>query len=284
MSFYNERVLGPIKNVPCDEYELFMDTPIYQILPLKYALFILQNKKLRFGNIWDHWEDPYELFMYKQNVNINGCCLNDILMHLGKSTFGQCWSIKKDTDAMWRIYSPDKTSVQIKTTFGKVMKVMNETRGMTIYENGKILYTFVPHFGRVIYKPQAEIETWINSASGLNPFEYYTQCDSSLFVKRLEFEHENEIRFVIVKSKYNDVFNLMGEYEDAIFMNVEPMDFIDEIRIDPRVDDVSYREIKLRIDSISPGLSITRSQLYSFNSNTIELADTPIKLKGVFID
>jgi len=70
MPFYNEKELGPIKNVTRDDYEIFKNTPIYQILPLKYAISILQNKKIRFGNIWDHWEDPYELFMYKQNVYI----------------------------------------------------------------------------------------------------------------------------------------------------------------------------------------------------------------------
>lgn len=90
MSFYNERELGSIKNVPHDEYESFKDTPIYQILPLKYAIAILQNKKLRFGNIWDYWEDPYELYMYKQNVYTDGLNLNGLLKRLGRFSFGQC--------------------------------------------------------------------------------------------------------------------------------------------------------------------------------------------------
>jgi len=199
-------------------------------------------------------------------------------MRLGKSSFGQCWSVKEDTDAMWRIYSPDKKSVQIKTTFEKIMKVMDKTRGMTIIKNNKILYTFVPYFGRVIYKPQVEIEKLIKDASGLNPFEYYKQCGDSLFVKRQEFEHENEIRFVIIKSNFNAAIDDIGKLEDAIFMDVEPMDFIDEIKIDPRADDDLYIEIKQSIDSVFPGLSIIKSHLYAFNSNTIELTNTPLKI------
>lgn len=277
MSFYNERELGLIKNVDRDEYMLFKDLPIYQILPLKYALLILQNKKIRFGNIWDHWEDPYELFIFKQNVNIDGKTLNTDLINLGKSSFGQCWSVMEDTDTMWRIYSPDKKSVQIKTTFEKVLKVMNETRGMTIYNDNKIRYTFVPHFGRVIYKPQVDIEKSINDTSGLNPFEYYIQCGNSLFVKRIEFQHENEIRFIIIKSRFDAAID-DGVHEDAIFMDINPSDFIDEIRIDPRADDVIYSEIKRSIDSVYPGLSINKSQLYAFNCNSIELADKPIKI------
>lgn len=278
MSFYNEKELGPIKNVLHDEYESFKDTPIYQILPLKYAISILQNKKLRFGNIWDHWEDPYELFMYKQNVYKNGLNLNGLLKRLGRFSFGQCWSINKDTDAMWRIYSPDKESVQIKTTFGKMMKVMNQIRGMTIIQNRHVLYTFIPYFGRVIYKSQSEIEQSIKEAFSLNDFEYWGLCGDSLFVKRKEFEHENEVRFIITKSDWNAGLEDIGEQEDSIFMDIEPSDFIEEIRIDPRANDVLYNQITESINAVMPGLLITKSQLYAFNNNTINLADTPVRI------
>lgn len=179
---------------------------------------------------------------------------------------------------MWRIYSPDKKSVQIKTTFGEMMKVMNQIRGMTMIQDRKVLYTFLPYFGRVIYKPQSEIEKSIKEALSLNLFEYLGLCGDSLFVKRKEFEHENEVRFIITKSDWNAGFEDIGEQEDSIFMDIEPSDFIKEIRIDPRADDELYNQITESINSVMPELLITKSQLYAFNSNTINLANTPVRI------
>ena len=53
---------------------------------------------------------------------------------------------------MWRIYSPDKESVRIKTTVGKMIEVLNQTRGMMWIE---------PIFGVVKYLPQDKITEWL---------------------------------------------------------------------------------------------------------------------------
>ena len=53
---------------------------------------------------------------------------------------------------MWRIYSPDKESVRIKTTVGKMIEVLNQTRGMMWIE---------PIFGVVKYLSQDKITEWL---------------------------------------------------------------------------------------------------------------------------
>ena len=104
------------------------NTDLYQILKPEYALSIIKNGKLRFNSILKSWEDPFELFLYKEVVDIEGCPLKDALASWSQRYYGQCWSMSKDSDAMWRIYSPQKRSVRIRTKFGKMMEIMNQTR------------------------------------------------------------------------------------------------------------------------------------------------------------
>lgn len=61
-------------------------------------------------------------------------------------------------------------------------------------------------------------------------------------------------------------------------MDIDPSDFIEEISIDPRANDVLYKQITESINAVIPGLLITKSQLYAFNSNTINLADIPMRI------
>ena len=83
MDLYNRLELGDIRNVNEEEQEKFFYQPIYQILPLEYAKSILVNKEIRFNNVFISWEDPYELFIFKQIDNYE------------KRIYGQCWSLNK---------------------------------------------------------------------------------------------------------------------------------------------------------------------------------------------
>lgn len=73
---YNWYELGPIRNVSEEDQLEFCNKPIYQILPVKYLIKIIRNQKLRFNNIVRSWEDPYELFLLKQNIEIDSWSKN----------------------------------------------------------------------------------------------------------------------------------------------------------------------------------------------------------------
>lgn len=90
---YNCAELGFIKNVPMTEQSAFCSTPVYQILPVKYLIKVFRNKMLRFNNILQAWEDPYELFMFKQKFTIEGFSNCSISLDLQKKYYGQCWSL-----------------------------------------------------------------------------------------------------------------------------------------------------------------------------------------------
>lgn len=121
MDLYNRLELGDIRNVSEKEQGKYFYVPIYQILPLKYAKLILTNKELRFNNVFKYWDDPYELFLFKQNILIEGTPLT--IKDFDKRHYGQCWSLNKDTDAMWRIYSPQKDGVRLKTTIRSYFRI-----------------------------------------------------------------------------------------------------------------------------------------------------------------
>lgn len=72
MAPYNRRELGDIQNVDDEDYVKMFRTDLYQILPWRYAKSIIQNRRLRFNNISKAWEDPFELFLYKEIVDVEG--------------------------------------------------------------------------------------------------------------------------------------------------------------------------------------------------------------------
>lgn len=252
---YNWAELGLIKNVTIEEQSTFCNVPIFQILPVKYLLKIFRNKSLRFNNILHTWEDPYELFMLKQQIAIEGFSNFNAPSELQKNYYGQCWSLNKDSDAMWRIYSPDKESVRIKTTVIKMINVLEQTRGMM---------WVAPLFGKVKYLPQDKIMEWLLQTQNDEKLWIFECFSRSLFIKRYEFEHENEIRFLIHNGNFADAPTYTNVYDDHIDMQIDPSKFIEEIALDPRLSDEDYEDRKILLSSIAGNIPICKSDLYSF--------------------
>jgi len=53
------------------------------------------------------WDDPFENFLYQahlESADGNPVSITGLRMRL----YGQCWSLLPESDAMWRIYSPEK--------------------------------------------------------------------------------------------------------------------------------------------------------------------------------
>lgn len=255
MDLYNRLELGDFHNIKDEEYDTFLHKNIYQILPLEYVKHILKNQVFRFNNIKAHWDDPYELFLFKQHIHVDGKDWYDSYNEWLSRYYGQCWSLNKDTDAMWRIYSHDKRSVQIKTTILDFIKVLDQTRG--------IMWTG-PTFGRVVYKTKEEVIDFLRrfEEDGFARSLYY-QSDS-LFIKRKEFEHEKEIRFLLWQSTSYPV-------RDFLELDISEYNVIKEIVLDPRLSDEECEEIKQELSSINDSIPIVQSQLYKFDQMNIYL-------------
>ena len=71
---------------------------LYRILSFERVVQLFESENLYFSHP-SKWEDPYE---------------NAVEHAALKSTYAQCWCSKGVSDAMWRIYSPEKIGVRIK--------------------------------------------------------------------------------------------------------------------------------------------------------------------------
>lgn len=266
MDLYNRLELGDIRNVSEKEQEKYFYVPIYQILPLKYAKLILTNKELRFNNVFKYWDDPYELFLFKQNILIEGTPLT--IKDFDKRHYGQCWSLNKDTDAMWRIYSPQKDGVRLKTTIGKMIEVLNQTRGM---------YEACPAFGLVKYVDKEFIINYLRGIEKGGSGRFFEKMSDSLFYKRKEFSHEKEVRFII---KTGDIVYNKCQFVEGDFINlkVDSNHFIEEIALDPRLDSDEVERIKNELYAINDSIPVCQSDLYAFEILQMNLRNTPMRI------
>lgn len=229
---------------------------VYRFLPLRYFLQLLDNRSLFFPRV-STWEDPYELFLFKQRfIDTKGMPIS--VLSQSEHIFGQCWTTQRDSDALWRIYSPDLMSVRIKTTASRIKSFVEKNQG-----NGLLIKS-----GMVDYQAQNQIEAWLKSLlpSSINAIPLI----DSLFIKRNCFAHEKEFRIIIWKTD----FNKYGTYESNskyINLPIDPQEFILEVNLDPRL---SQEEVNLWKPAISLRLGsscrVSQSRLYQIKSNTIK--------------
>lgn len=272
---YNWYELGPIRNVSEEDQLEFCNKPIYQILPVKYLIKIIRNQKLRFNNIVRSWEDPYELFLLKQNIEIESWSKNHFSFKLLNNYYGQCWSLTEDSDAIWRIYSFDKESVRIKTSVIKIINVLDQKRGMKWY---------VPYFGKVDYKNTVGVVDWMNEALEGGSGTLLKAFADSLFIKRSEFAHENEVRFIVSKPIDEENNTNPNVFDSHIDFGVDPYNFIEEIALDPRLSDEDFEDRKALLSSITREIPIVKSNLYQFQPQNYIIKETPMHLDVIVHD
>jgi hypothetical protein len=95
-----------------------LDRKIYRIMKAEhvYTLFRAAQNVLVSPRLWD---DPFENFILNspavlpEGDMIEGTFRNDF--------YGQCWTLHKASDAMWRIYSNEQEGIRVRTTIRKAL-------------------------------------------------------------------------------------------------------------------------------------------------------------------
>lgn len=89
-------------------------------LPLPPHLALRDKKTVCIRDVCGLWDDPFENFILQgRGRTSNG---RTVSFGMRESLFGQCWTLNWESDAMWRIYSPDKNGVKIRTTIKKLFE------------------------------------------------------------------------------------------------------------------------------------------------------------------
>lgn len=243
---------------------LDLDTPIYKYIPFKYLKLMIQNSNLYFGKV-SSWEDVYEnWFLKEQMVLPSG--EKGSATDLIQGVFGQSWTLQEESDAMWRIYSKldrtlhdylDDTAVRIKTTARKLYNV--------IYANDEDFNT--SYIGAVKYLSQNDFLKMQDSLSPLNPLDLSEVFVKSYFFKRAPFEHEKEVRPILIYSPKHENFGKDGVSFDIDFDNL-----IDEMVTDPRLTPDEYRTVRGQLIGLgAKSDKVRNSELYNIPPHIIHL-------------
>lgn len=210
-----------------------MGTNLYRITSLEGFLSLLLNKKERFVHPIDCWEDTYEGYMLHLLDTEEGTeevlrelytviTPNDIkltirnytkLMRARYACYGQCWSVKADSDALWRIYSYDRKAIQIKSNFERIKN--------TIKASQEDIITI--RIGPVKY----DID---DKTGNLNQVLYNkSKINEPYYHKRLAFEHEEEVRVIVSKKQYSE-YTSFSEAAIHNNYNKQPNSTVDPIK------------------------------------------------------
>ncbi|MFZ2897075.1 MAG: hypothetical protein WA004_00540 [Saprospiraceae bacterium] len=230
------------------------NTTIYRFTKLDHILHLLKTSELIVSQV-KSWEDPFENFLLKTNHDFGSVSVSfaDSL----PSFYGQCWTLLKESDALWRIYSSDKRAVRLKSRINLLGKAsLNEI-------NFKPLSTIIRTIGPVEYQSQQQIEAWIRRQDIFdnrgNPFL------KSLFIKRREFSHEKEVRLIIQKGIEE------GEtYSSSIRLAINPNELIEEITFDPRIEPPAFETYSEVLKKMGFQNKISKSRLYEFTPNEVK--------------
>ena len=251
-AFYHKSFSETIKK---KDYEV----PIYHFIPLNYLLRIIKDKILVISQIIK-WEDTYENFLSMIKFYLDETPVS--IVSAPELIYGQCWTLNKETDALWRIYSTNKQSVRIKTTIKKLL-------GVSLCEKNHVRYsTILRKIGQVEYLTESQIYNWIKKRKKENILLGSSVIDS-LFIKRKEFKHEKEVRLLINKSINEDEYS-RGNFKSYLELEIDPNIFIEEITFDPRFSNEDFILYKKILGDLGFYNRINKSKLYEFKSITIK--------------
>ena len=212
---------------------------IYRYLPLKYIKQLLEKHVLYFNNVLN-WEDPYENFLFKQNVVTE----TGTLFRINKFCpvyFGQCWTTLSESDAMWRIYSVkmDDLKLGVRKLDDVAIKIKIESESMENCIRDKFHFSkgYEVKCGSVNYTESEEILDAVKYAYHMEFSNIQNMFLTSLFIKREAFKHEQEYRFV-VQIPRNDQKS-KGKGIEIPFDTANIYEFV----VDPRLSDSTYEQI-----------------------------------------
>lgn len=245
---------------------------IYRIYPFNRFLELLKNKENALVKT-ELWEDPFENFLLKSIGKLPNGELFTI--NSRNKYYGQCWSLKKESDAMWRIYSQhikddltekliiDNIGIKVKSTIGKVFVDLFKTQKEYINPKNKQPYNLFTFAGKVKYQKKEKLVELLSNASNFLLDTTGKGQAESLMLKRLAFTHEREVRFVY--------HNENSKPDDKVFKyKINPNECFEEIVVDPRISKENYLKIKKILKENGFKNRIIQSGLYKIENFVFE--------------
>lgn len=219
-----------------------LKTRIYRVFNVQRLLEACSSRK----NVLvrpTKWDDPFENFILATALKVTA---GRQPLPVKDNFYGQCWSVLKESDAMWRIYSPEKTGVKVTTTIGKLY----DSLAKAPEKQGECF------IGKVKYLPDQSLRKRLMDKRWLSAeLADTTSKATSLLFKRKEFAHEHELRLLYLS--YNRL------PEDLFAYSTDPLKLFDEIQFDPRLSDELFKVYShYLVAELGFKNSVTKSKLY----------------------
>lgn len=242
--FQIDEILYP-KDSAC--IQEFRNSPIYRFMGFESLEEILLSRAITLVKT-KYWEDTYENFFFKSELILDEVPFD--LTHVQERIFGSCWTKNRETDALWRIYSHNKCGVRVRSTIEKLAHSIQQEFHKSIAWSACI--------GEVRYVTLGELEKYAQEYSDedfvAETGKFYKE---SMFIKRREFEHEDEIRIILrVKEEKFDIC-------EVVPLHISPENVIEEITFDPRISDGLYNLFISKLRLIGYERIANKSDLYS---------------------
>lgn len=212
------------------------ETSVYRYLSFEAFVAFNETRRTLLTNV-NEWEDQWEAILAKVPTIDERGNPTPPSYSFHQDTFGQCWTLLDESDAMWRIYSPTRTGLRIKTTVGHFRMIRGVHRA---------------HVGRVSYFDTVP-ELLAMTEQRASPFDF-------ALVKRAAFRHESEVRYLTNGQFLADRVSITAA---RVALPLDPAAFIEGVTVDPRADDW-YVELVVKYAERA-GLRCTpaRSTLYA---------------------
>lgn len=214
-------------------------TRLYRYMPLSQFIAFIEKRQITLSQVIS-WEDTWEAPSRKIPTKNPDGTLEYPIYSIEEDWFGQCWSLNGQSDAMWRIYSPDKQGILIDTTVEKFKLITDIKYGM---------------LAPVIYYDDLT-EILLNTAS----FHHYKHFVNG-YLKRKAFDHEHEARLITI----NNIPGLGKKHKNVTHIQVDlnPNEFIEGITIDPRASEWYVTTIQKYCNNRGFTIIPQKSNLYS---------------------
>lgn len=239
-----------------------LDKKIYRIFSFQRLKEIFDEQKLTLVKP-KLWDDPFENFILNSTGILpdGRCCSFAFRDHY----YGQCWSLNKESDAMWRIYSPNKDGVKVQTTIRKLFSPIFQNAGIDYKADGTP-YNLSAFIGKVKYAKSKALIEMLNDTGRMNS-KIFDQTGwgqaSTFFFKRIPFKHEQEVRIIY------DAQN--GYSSDLYKVDINPFEVFERIVFDPRMPEDNYNHHRAEVKSWGYTKSIIQSGLYKLRNFKIRL-------------
>lgn len=229
------------------------DIHIYRIFPFdRFIDLITQSSNVLVQP--QLWEDPYENPL--KGIITDPKTATQFSIPLFERVFAQCWSLHDQSDAMWRIYSPDKKGVLVKVKADNLLSSLASAPEIKISSHQRLF------LGKVLYKTQINLKkvfennTYIKTILRKPLMKPPIAAAKSLLYKRDSFKHEEEVRIIFINHVLDDAKPKISKF------TINPKSLIESVTLDPRLENVDYKRQKDIIKAVGYSGGISKSSLY----------------------